>query len=555
MKRGVVSAITVILTVCLLAAAGLGVYFFIRFMPSKEQVDLSQWFGVSGDEVAIVWNEELLEDITGKYVDGQTYLPLSWVQEQVNERFYWDTTLEQLIYTLPETLVYADASMKGSSGKPLLLVEDDDIWLMTGLIQTYTDVRFGVFDQETVKRIFVNTKTEPEQIAQVKKDGVIRARGGVKSQIVAPVKRNDEVTVVEVLENWSAVRTADGFLGYIQNKRLGKTSGREMISLFEEPEYTNISLDEPICLVWHQTMTAQANQAMEELVANTKGVNVIAPTWFMLTDNQGNYDSLADRSYVEKAHDMGMQVWAVLDNFNKGDNVNSEILFSNGKARKRLIEGLMKDVKTYDLDGINLDIEGIKAEAGPHYVQFFRELSVECRKNGVILSIDVTVPSSYSAFYNRAEQGKLLDYVVIMGYDEHTSGGRMGSVASLGFEKKGIEDTLKMVPAEKIISGIPFFTRIWEGTAENATAKAIGISKAKEWVKENNVELYWQEELGQYYGEFDNNGTKQYIWMEEEKSIGKKMELYKDYKLAGVAFWKLGFEPKELWDVIDPVLN
>ena len=128
----------------------------------------------------------------------------------------------------------------------------------------------------------------------------------------------------------------------------------------------------------------------------------------------------------------------------------------------------------------------------------------------------------------------------------------MGSVASLGYERKGIEDTMSVVPAEKIISAIPFYTRIWKETDEKVTSTAMGIARAKEWIRENNVELYWQEELGQYYGELDQGDEKYYIWMEEEESIGRKMELIRQNDLAGVACWKLGFEPAEIWDVINP---
>ena len=289
---------------------------------------------------------------------------------------------------------------------------------------------------------------------------------------------------------------------------------------------------------------------MEALIANTKGVNVIAPTWFMLTENDGTYESLANQDYVNKAHSLGIQVWAVLDNFNRGANVQSESLFASTAARKKIISNLTAEVEKYGIDGINLDIEGIKPEAGPHYVQFIRELSVECRNKGIVLSVDSYVPSAYTSFYNRAEQGQVADYVVMMGYDEHYAGGDPGSVASLGYEKKGIEDTLKEVPKEKLISAVPFYTRIWKEEGEKVTSDAMGIARAQQWIADNNVELYWQEELGQYYGETVRDGIKYTLWMEEARSLGLKMDLIRDYNLAGVACWKLGFEPAEIWDVI-----
>lgn len=552
MKKALVSILTIVISICIIAAVAGGIFLYRKYAPSKETADPADWFGVSGDEVALVLDNELDEMNTGRYIDGQSYFPLTWVNDNLNERFYWDSDQKQLIYALPDSIVYADVSTLGSNGKPLVVEQDDQVWLMTGLILTYTNIRIELFDGGDVKRAFIDTQWDPEQIVPLKKDGKMRVLGGVKSAVIANVTKDSDVVLLNSMENWSRVRTADGYLGYIQNKLLGEPENVTLVSTFEEPVYSNISMDEPVCLVWHQVTTEKANQAMEELMANTKGVNVIAPTWFMLTDNEGNYHSLADEAYVDKAHAMGVQVWAVLDNFNMGDNVQSEVLFAKTAARKKLIASLMDDVERYGLDGINLDIEGIKPSAGPHYVQFIRELSVDCRKNGVVLSVDTYVPSAYTAFYNRAEQGRVADYVIIMGYDEHYAGGEMGSVASLGYERKGIEDTMSVVPPEKIISAIPFYTRIWKEDEKGVSSTAMGIANAKAWVKENNVELYWQEELGQYYGELEKGDGKYYIWMEEEESIGKKMQLIHENNLAGVACWKLGFEPAEIWDVINP---
>ncbi|HIT64627.1 MAG TPA: SH3 domain-containing protein [Candidatus Ventrimonas merdavium] len=551
MKTLRATLITILATILVLAAAAGGVFWYIRYSPSKTLADQSVWYGVSGDEIAVFLDNEKVDGMTGRYRNGQPYLPLEWVVDTLNERFYWDEANSQLIYTLPEEIVYADASSIGSNGAPLFIQEGGQVWLLTALVDSYTDIRTELFADGDARRLFVNTSWEPIQVSQVKKGEMVRVRGGIKSEILTEAAEGDQVTVLETLENWSRVRTADGQVGYMRNKRLEEAESQSMISTFDAPVYTNISMEEPVVMVWHQTTIPEANRAMEELIANTKGVNVIAPTWFMLTDNSGSYDSLADRSYVEKAHSLGMQVWAVLDNFNRGSNVQSEILFASTEARKKLIADLISEVQQYGIDGINLDIEGIKPEAGPHYVQFIRELSVDCRKQGIVLSVDTYVPSAYTEFYNRAEQGRVADYVIIMGYDEHYAGGEAGSVASLGYERKGIEDTLEVVPAEKVISAIPFYTRIWKTADDGSvTSDAMGIAQAKKWVEENQVELYWQEELGQYYGEIRKDGQDYAVWMEEERSIGLKMDLIRDNGLAGVACWKLGFEPATLWDVV-----
>ncbi len=550
MKGFLKTILTVILMIVLVAGVAAGFILYCKYKPSKEKVDQNEWYQANGDEAALFLNNELVEGVKGRNIDGQIYLPLTWVNEAVNERFYWDEKNSQLIYTLPDQIVYADESTLGSSGKPLLVQQDGTVWLLTGLVTAYTNVRIETFDTDQVQRVFVDTSWEPLQMAEVKKKSALRVRGGRKSAVITEIASGSEVIVLEQLENWSRVRTEDGQIGYLPNRRLKDTEPKTLVSTYTEPEYTSISMDEPVVMVWHQVTNLSANQAMKNLISNTKGVNVIAPTWFMLTDNNGNYDSLADRNYVDQAHAAGLQVWAVLDNFNRGDEVQSEVLFADTEARKKLIASLMQDVDTYGIDGINLDIEGIKAAAGPHYVQFIRELSIDCRKQGIVLSIDSYVPASYSAFYNWAEQGRVADYVVMMGYDEHYAGGEAGSVASLSYEKQGIEDLLKMVPKEKLISAIPFYTRIWKEDASGTSSQAAGITSAKEWVETNQVELYWQDALGQYYGELEKDGAKYEIWMEEERSLALKMQLIRDYELAGVACWRLGMEPAYIWDTV-----
>jgi spore germination protein YaaH len=552
MKKFLISVLTILVTILFLAGAAVGIWAYRKYSPSRTLADPSTWFHASGDEVAIVLNDQLVENEQGRLIGGQVYLPLTWVNNYLNERFYWSEEDHQLIYALPESIVYADEATMGSSGSPLFVEKDDEVWLLTDLVLAYTDARMECFVEDETKRVYVDTLWEPVSVARVKKSGQVRVLGGVKSDILTPVEADEQVEILESLEKWVKVRTTSGYIGYMQKKLLDETRSEARISSFQAPVYSSIALDEPVSMVWHQVTSKAANDQMENLMANTKGVNVIAPTWFMLTDNEGNFDCLCDSSYVSKAHNMGLQVWAVLDNFNRGDEVKSEVLFASTKARRKLIAALMEEVLQNDIDGINIDIEGIKPSAGKHYIQFIRELSVSCRKNGIILSVDSYVPSAYTAFYNRAEQGCVADYVVIMGYDEHYAGGEAGSVASLGYERQGIEDTLADVPAQKIISAIPLYTRVWKVDSSGTSSTAMGLSGAQKWVADNGVELYWQEDLGQYYGEKQMNGSTYYIWMEDERSLQLKMNLIHQYQLAGVACWKLGFDTADIWDTIQP---
>lgn len=529
-----------------------GVFLYWKFGPSRERADLTSVYKADKNETVLYLNYKKQEAV-GIYENGQTYLPMDWVSENVNSRFYWDEGEEMLVYALPEEILYADGSSVGSGGQPLILAKEDGVYVSMGLVLNYTKVRIQAFDRTDAKRVFIEDTFENVPMADVRGTVQVRTKKDVKSPILTECRRGDSVTVLETDEKWVKVATPDGHVGYVKNRKLKNLRSETMKSDFKEPVYQNISLDEKILLAFHQVTIPEANGKLEELLEPSEGVNVIVPTWFTLSSNDGDYESLASRSYVDKAHEKGLQVWAMLDNFSKecSKNVQSEILLSKTATRQKLIADMMEEAENYGFDGFNLDFESLKPEAMPHYVQFIREMSIACRERGLVLSVDNYVPSEYTADYNRKEQGIVADYVIIMGYDEHYAGGEKGSTASIEFVEKGITDTLLEVPKEKIINAVPFYTRLWTEEDGKTTSSALGIYKAKEWIDENDVELSWQEDLGQYYGEHKESETAtEYLWMEEEKSLGLKMDLIRKYDLAGTAGWKLGLESPEIWDVI-----
>ena len=536
-RRGAGCAVGLVIGILLLAGgifAALKLYE--RYGPSYEMADKAEVFQISGNQVAILLNGELQES-KGIYADGQVYLPISWVNDCVNERFYWDSKEETLIYTLPEEIVYADARTEGESG-PLLQVEDGEAYLSLGLILNYSDIRTQSFDTSEIKRVFVDTSWEPLNQAEVKRGGMVRVKGGVKSQVICEAMKGDTITVLEEMERWSKVRTPDGYVGYIENRRLQETESFKPVSSFEAPVYENISMDEPVVLAFHQVFVQDANKNLEAMLENTEGINVIVPTWFVIQDTQGNYSSIASKEYVDQAHERGIQVWAMLNNVSTEESVavNTEELMSSTAAREKMID--------------SLDFEGLRSEAGPHYVQFIRELSIACRKEGIVLSIDNYVPSAYTEFYNRREQGIVADYVIIMGYDEHYAGGEAGPVSSISFVDNGIKDTLEVVPKEKVINAIPFYTRLWTTDGESQTSQVFDMEEEEVWISENQLEPEWREDLGLYYAQRQGENGLEQLWMEEERSIGEKMDLIRQYELAGVACWKLGFEKPEIWKIV-----
>ena len=545
--RKIVPVLVAVGLIILIAVGFVGFQVLDRYMPTKERVDLAEAYDVSGDETAILYNYERQEQ-TGIYENGQTYLPVSWVNDHINERFYWDSTENLLVYALPDQIVYADAETKGSNGAPLLLVKDDEVYLTLGLIANYTDVQIQTFDSGEGRRVLIND-WGTRNIARVKKNGSLRVKGGVKSKILTDLAKDDTVTVLDTMEKWSQVASSDGNIGYVENKRLAAAESQKFSGNFTAPVYKNTRMSGKIVLGWHQVTSQDGNNTFDSIVAKTKGMNVISPTWFSLTDNNGNYKSLASTDYVTKAHAKGLQVWALIDNFSA--DVQTETLLASTSTRRKLIDSLIADAEKYDLDGLNLDFESLKTEAGVHYIEFIRELSIPCRQKGIVLSVDNYVPARYNSFYNLKEQGIVADYVIMMGYDEHFAGGEPGSVSSISYVKNGISGMLEDVPKEKLINAVPFYTRLWiEAGDGSIISKAMGIADAKKWVDNNQVELTWQADTAQYYGEKQTNDGAQFLWMEEERSLKEKMNVVRQNDLAGVACWKLGFEDSAAWDSI-----
>lgn len=561
MKKKITPVFSVIILIFLVICAGILSIFIKKYTPSGTIIDGKDYFQLTGDdEAGLVVNHEL-EDAKVKMIDGRYYVENSVVATYINSRFYWDSQQQVMLYTLPteefqivpESTQYVTSAGTQMTDYVILKQIDGGVYLDLEFVSQYTDMTYTVFEDPA--RVVVRTKWNDLQLVTAQKNSEIRQKGGIKSSIVAKVKKGDTLYLQEELDNWSRVATADGYSGYIKKEVLSDPKDDNEEHASTVPEYTNISKDYKINLAFHQVTSMDGNATLAQMVADAQGVNTISPTWFSVTDNNGTISSLASADYVNQAHAMGMEVWGLIDNFNSGtDNLT---FLSSTAARANIIQQLMTQAASVGLDGINLDFESITEEQAPHYIQFVRELSIACRNQGIVFSIDDPVPT-YSKHYNRTEQGIVADYVIIMGYDEHYAGSTdAGSVSSLGFVKAGIEDTLKEVPAQKVINAIPFYTRVWIQPfgAGNLTSEVLGMDGAANYISEHGMDTYWDDEGRAECSECRVRMESDTIWVEDEQSIGEKMKLIQENQLAGVAEWKLGFERASVWPVIAQYLQ
>ncbi len=584
----------VILAVIIIAAA-IGVFLiWQRYGPSDERADLEQYYGLeSEDGLAVVIDDQVINnegetaegqgsEAPGRMYDGQYYIEYSVVRDWINKRFYWDPNENVLLYTLPdgnvtvvpESSEYTDINENKSADYVILKTEGQTAYIALPFIQTYTNMEYSVYDDP--KRVVITSQWGEIQTAEIRKDTEVRYRGGVKSPILTEVSESDKVTVLEDEDDWMRVSTEDGFIGYVKTSALAdirtETTSRE----FEEPVYTNISKDYTINMAWHNVSIADANGYIENMIADTEGLTTIAPTWFSIADTNGNMTSIASSDYATFAHQAGLEVWAVLRDFHGGINSYDETyeVLSYTSKRTRLIDQVITAALQTGVDGINLDFELVSTQCGEHYIQFVRELSVECRRNGLVFSVDNYVPQAYNEHYDLEEQGVVADYVMIMCYDEHTdSSYEAGSVSSISYVENGITEALRKVPASKLAAGIPFYTRLWTETpkteeelAEQAgteaasypnkiSSEAMGMEEAQEAVKNAGVQTQWDDNTKQNYAEWETAEGTCRIWLEDEQSLEEKLTVISENGLAGVAEWSLGWEEPEVWKLIGQYIN
>ena len=542
------SIIAVAVLVILVAILGIVTHVVMKYIPSSEKMDLNEYYGEMADgEIALVIGTEKLEE-RGLVVGDRVYLPLDVVNTYLNQRYYWDSANQQILYATPSELTSESAS---SEAGDKVWVKDDKVYLNLTYVQEYTDL--DAYITKDPYRIAIQYKFKNVKTVTVKKNTSIRYRGGIKSAILTSVKKGTKLRLIEEMENWDQVATDDGYIGYIDKKKVGEAEKTKFERSFKREQYSYLTMDSKVNMVWHQVTSTDANAYFADATANMTGVNVISPTWFYLTDTSGNIASIASADYVSQAHEKGLQVWGLIDNFTQ--EVSTTETLSSTAARQNIISQLIQAAQDVGMDGINVDFESLSEDVGTHFLEFLRELSIECHKNNLVLSVDNPVPEDFTSHYDRAEQGRVVDYVIIMGYDEHYVGSEAGSVASLPWVEQGVQDTLKEVPAKRVINAIPFYTRLWKTTGGNVTSEAIGMDQAQQTIADNNVETYWDKTTSQNYGKYDIDNSTYQIWIEDAQSVAEKVKLVSKYDLAGVSAWKLGFENSGIWKVISDNLN
>lgn len=558
-KKKAAPVLVVLILIVLVGAAGIVSFLINRYKPGTEYMAGNEYFNLTDENsVALIQNGELLEE-QAVLIGGEPYAAYTYVESQLNSCFYWDEETKGILLTTSggvQTLLPGDAAVaKTPGGQPAVQQESDGtVYISLDVVKEYTDLDYAYYSDPN--RVVIRNEWDGVEQATVQSDTAqVRQKGGIKSLILADVQKGDTLLYLENLDNWCKVMTADGYIGYIQTEDISEPEAIE-VRTAKKDSYERITRDHKINLVWHQSTSTESNDAMAEMTAEMTGVNVISPTWFSVTDETGTISSLASADYVKLAHEAGREVWGLIDNFNEAFDETTDLAYAS--VRSRIIEQLLAEAASCGMDGINVDFENLKEAGIPHYLQFLRELTSAAHAQNLVVSVDTPVPQAYTMYYQRGEQARFVDYMIVMAYDEHFAGSEeAGSVSSLPFVQQAVEEMTRVMPADQVICGIPFYTRVWtEKFGQSAiTSEVLGMDGAKNYAKENQMTETWDASLGQNVATVETSDARYTIWMEDEQSMEEKLKVIQSADLAGVAEWKLGFECADVWSLISKYIE
>ena len=558
-KKKAAPVLVVLILIVLVGAAGIVSFLINRYKPGTEYMAGNEYFNLTDENsVALIQNGELLEE-QAVLIGGEPYAAYTYVESQLNSCFYWDEETKGILLTTSggvQTLLPGDAAVaKTPGGQPAVQQESDGtVYISLDVVKEYTDLDYAYYSDPN--RVVIRNEWDGVEQATVQSDTAqVRQKGGIKSLILADVQKGDTLLYLENLDNWCKVMTADGYTGYIQTEDISEPEAIEARTA-KKDSYERITRDHKINLVWHQSTSTESNDAMAEMTAEMTGVNVISPTWFSVTDETGTISSLASADYVKLAHEAGREVWGLIDNFNEAFDETTDLAYAS--VRSRIIEQLLAEAASCGMDGINVDFENLKEAGIPHYLQFLRELTSAAHAQNLVVSVDTPVPQAYTMYYQRGEQARFVDYMIVMAYDEHFAGSEeAGSVSSLPFVQQAVEEMTRVMPADQVICGIPFYTRVWtEKFGQSAiTSEVLGMDGAKNYAKENQMTETWDASLGQNVATVETSDARYTIWMEDEQSMEEKLKVIQSADLAGVAEWKLGFERADIWSLISEYIE
>lgn len=498
-------------------------------------------------------------------IDGESvFVPLSFMQEHIDESITFDeksnsiiiTTEDKVVQMPSESLTYYINEEPVQLHFSPLKNEAGELFLALEPVISYYPIQYTILPETNA--VWIQKNGEEVAHGKVLNEEVheeklrLRTETNLQSPYIAQTENNEKVFIEGEKEDYYFIRKENGTAGYVKKKLVSKEQTEEIIVKRETKEVSLPAFEGPVQLTWEAVYTKNPNTAK---IPQMSGVNVVSPTWFELANESGEIKNLGSLSYVNWAKEKGYQVWGLFSN--AFDPELTHNAFKDFETRQKMIRELLHYSQMYQLDGINLDIENVNSEDGPLVTQFVREATPYFHEAGLVVSMDITfiAGGNWSAFYERDKLAKVVDYLIVMAYDEHWGSSPVaGSVASLPWVEENLNKLLEIVPNEKLILGVPLYTRLWEvkDTGE-VSSKALSMDEVKEWLETNKLTPTYDEASGQNYAELyvESEKATYKIWLEDDVSLKKRAELAKEYELAGVASWSRYFANETAWTALN----
>ncbi|MFF2890375.1 glycosyl hydrolase family 18 protein [Paenibacillus sp. NPDC057967] len=503
--------------------------------------------------------------------DGGVKLPLPLLETLLGEDkpIHYEEESKTLVMTTADKVLRLKTDaltgiMNQSDYKLTIAAEvvDNTVYIPTEPLEEL----FGIHAEydEASSIITIVREAEAIQLAEAtSKDGsAIRVAPSIREPYLFKVPQGDTVRIWEEADGWMLVQNTAGHVGYMNKKDLRLTK-IDQIPEREKPKafIPWKVMGSKINLTWEAVYNRKTDTSK---IGDMPGVNVVSPTWFELKDAKGTIEGKADPAYVKWAHNRGYQVWGLFSNGFEPKQTTEAL--STVETRFSMIQQLLAFAEIYNLQGINIDFENVYTKDKENLVQFVKEMTPLLHEQGLVVSIDVTPKSNsemWSVFLDRPALGKVVDYMMVMAYDEHwASSPKAGSVASLPWVEKSMTRILEEdgVPASKLILSMPLYTRIWteqkdESGAVKVSSKAVGMETVKSIISEKKLKPVLDEAAGQHYVEYQEEGALKRIWIEDELSMKSRVEIARKYDLAGVATWQRSFQTPSIWGAIDEALT
>lgn len=538
----------------LIAAAALLLYFAPGFFSVP-------W----GEKTVLVVGNKKVGENRVRTAGEEIFIDVKALQEHIDPHLFWDEKEQTAVITTADRVIhmYSDRLTAEVNLRPVELrfplhKENGTLFLPLLFLADFYDLAVDYHPEtDTVVAELNDAPAWPAEV--VSRTARLREGPGLRYPYLALLKKGDRVRLEQETDKgkWILVRTGTGLTGYLPRKGLLET-GPGPAQKKESPanNKTKNLPPAPLVMTWEFAYSSPKVDTIPEMPS----LQILAPTWFHLLDSAGNMRNLADPLYVSWARQKGYMIWGLVSN--SFDREITAAVLSSSTLRRKVIDQILIYARLYNLDGLNLDFENFHYDYGAHYTQFVRELAPLCAEEGLVLSVAVTMVSeepNWSKGYDRGALAEAADYIALMAYDEHWENApQAGPVASLPWVERGIQRVLQEVPPEKLILGVPFYTRLWQlasaGGDESLSSRSYSMGRIAEILAQKEAHFYWDDKACQNVAEYSDGEDVYRLWLEDCDSMALRLELVKRYRLAGVAGWRRGLEKPEIWELFQSAL-